>query len=76
MQNRIQRLRVEEERAQKNIEDIRKRAEEIVRAHRARFCSTSRASPVHTFPAPNPAPPHLPRPRAALPSRGQPFLIG
>ena len=30
MQNRIQRLRVEEERAQKNIEDIRNRAEEIV----------------------------------------------
>ena len=32
MQNRIQRLRIEEERAQKNIEEIRKRADEIVSA--------------------------------------------
>ena len=52
MQNRIQRLRVEEERAQKNIEDIRKRAEEIVRAHRAPFCSTPCPHLVLSTPSP------------------------
>jgi hypothetical protein len=54
MQNRIQRLRIEEERAQKNIEDIRKRADEIVSA-RPRY-HPSESNP----PLPPPHPPSSP----------------